>query len=77
MSFLTRVAPVTARGSIVPVATRTSAVAATRPAFFSTTSRLEDRGPVEATKDTLKKADKVVSGAAVKGIETGGTSFQI
>jgi hypothetical protein len=43
-----------------------------RPAFFSSTARREDKGPVEATKETLKKADRLVSDAAVKGIETGG-----
>jgi hypothetical protein len=32
----------------------------------------KQKGPVEATKDTLKKADEVLSGAAVKGIEKGG-----
>ncbi|KAF7596451.1 hypothetical protein BBP40_001758 [Aspergillus hancockii] len=31
----------------------------------------KQKGPVEATKDTLKKADEVLSGAAVKGIEKG------
>ena len=30
------------------------------------------KGPVDATKDTLKKADRTVSDAAVKGINTGG-----
>ncbi|OJJ00210.1 hypothetical protein ASPVEDRAFT_81788 [Aspergillus versicolor CBS 583.65] len=35
----------------------------------STTPR--DSGPVDATKETLKKADRKVSDAAVKGIETG------
>ena len=37
---------------------------------ISTTARLE-KGPVDATKDTLKAADRVVSDAAVKGIELG------
>lgn len=74
MSLFTRIAPVTTRASLAPLAGRTSAVAAGRPAFFSTTVRREDRGPVEATKETLKKADKAVSGAAVRGIESSGTS---
>ncbi|KGO36619.1 hypothetical protein PEX1_044440 [Penicillium expansum] len=30
-----------------------------------------NKGPVDATKDTLKKADRVVSNVAVKGINTG------
>ena len=38
----------------------------------SSTARNE-KGPVDATKDTLKKADRVVSDAAVKGIDKGGT----
>jgi len=37
---------------------------------FSTTL-VAQRGPVEATKDVLKKADRTVSDAAVKGIDTG------
>ncbi|KAJ5094079.1 hypothetical protein N7456_009940 [Penicillium angulare] len=37
---------------------------------ISSTARLE-KGPVETTKDTLKKADRVVSDAAVKGINKG------
>lgn len=36
----------------------------------SSTAR-NDKGPVDATKDTLKKADRVVSDAAVKGIDKG------
>lgn len=38
---------------------------------FSTTL-IAQRGPVDAAKDTLKKADRTLSDAAVKGIETGG-----
>ncbi|KAJ6105750.1 hypothetical protein N7512_009267 [Penicillium capsulatum] len=37
---------------------------------ISSTARV-DRSPVEATKDTLKKADRTVSDAAVKGINKG------
>jgi len=43
---------------------------------FSTTLATQ-KGPVEATKDVLKKADRTVSNAAVKGIETGGMSICI
>jgi hypothetical protein len=32
------------------------------------------KGPIEATKDTLKKADRTVSDAAVKGLNKGGMS---
>lgn len=35
---------------------------------ISSTVRLE-KGPVDATKDTLKAADRVVSDVAVKGID--------
>ncbi|KAJ5736319.1 uncharacterized protein N7483_001444 [Penicillium malachiteum] len=37
---------------------------------ISSTARL-NKGPVDATKDTLKKADRVVSDVAVKGINKG------
>lgn len=67
MSFLARVRPVT-RASLTPV---TRASTAARPAFFSSTPERQ-KGPVDATKETLKKADRLVSDAAVKGIETGG-----
>ncbi|OAL74225.1 hypothetical protein A7D00_2257 [Trichophyton violaceum] len=39
-------------------------------AFFSTSPQ-HQKGPIEATKDTLKAADRLVSDAAVKGIEKG------
>ncbi|EED19444.1 LEA domain protein [Talaromyces stipitatus ATCC 10500] len=63
MSFLTRVAP-----------TRFAVTSTSFQAYrsFSTTLATQ-RGPVEATKDVLKKADRTVSDAAVKGIETGET----
>jgi hypothetical protein len=64
MSFLTRTLPLTTRATIAP------SFQAYR--CFSTTLRAQ-KGPVEATKDTLKKADRSVSDAAVKGIEKGGT----
>ncbi|KAI9369348.1 hypothetical protein BJX61DRAFT_151516 [Aspergillus egyptiacus] len=66
MSFLTRVAP--AARTAVPQTTPILSVAGRR--FISSTSKYET-GPVDATKSTLKKADRVVSDAAVKGIETG------
>ncbi|EEP82569.1 predicted protein [Uncinocarpus reesii 1704] len=68
MSFLSRAAPVT-RLSIAPA--RSAVYAASRPALFSTTPQRADKGPIDATKDTLKKADRIVSNAAVKGIEKG------
>ncbi|KAJ5167960.1 uncharacterized protein N7482_003554 [Penicillium canariense] len=37
---------------------------------ISSTARYE-KGPVDATKDTLKKADRIVSDVAVKGIDKG------
>jgi hypothetical protein len=69
MSFLTRTVPLTtarATGTIIAP----SSVLANRS--FSTT-RVAQKGPVEATKDTIKKVDRTVANAAVKGIETGGT----
>jgi hypothetical protein len=33
------------------------------------------KGPVDAAKDTLKKADDIVSKVAVKGIDKGGMSI--
>ncbi|WEW55149.1 hypothetical protein PRK78_000577 [Emydomyces testavorans] len=68
MSFVTRFSPIT-RLSLAPA--RSTVLAASRPALFSTTARRFDRGPIEVTKDTLKKADRVVADAAVKGIEKG------
>ncbi|PGH04036.1 hypothetical protein GX51_03706 [Blastomyces parvus] len=68
MSFLARATLVT-RTAVIPA--RTASVAVVRPACFSTSARRADRGPIEVTRDTLKKADRVVSNAAVKGIETG------
>ncbi|KAJ5584450.1 uncharacterized protein N7459_004250 [Penicillium hispanicum] len=37
---------------------------------ISSTAKYQ-KGPVETTKDTIKKADRVVSDAAVKGIDKG------
>lgn len=33
------------------------------------------KGPVETAKDTLKRTDRAVSDAAVKGIDKGGLSY--
>ncbi|GCB18439.1 hypothetical protein AAWM_01324 [Aspergillus awamori] len=70
MSFLTRIAPAarTASLSLRPATTPVFSVGATRS--ISATAR-RDKGPIDATKDTLKKADRKVSDAAVKGIEVG------
>ncbi|OJD15601.1 hypothetical protein AJ78_04154 [Emergomyces pasteurianus Ep9510] len=68
MSFLARATPVM-RTTVIPV--RIASVAVVRPVCFSTSAQRAERGPIEATKETLKKADRVVSNAAVKGIETG------
>ncbi|EEH19982.1 hypothetical protein PABG_02241 [Paracoccidioides brasiliensis Pb03] len=67
-AFITRTAPVT-RAIAIPF--RTSSAAACRPALFSTSARRQEKGPIEATKETLRKADRLVSDAALKGIETG------
>jgi hypothetical protein len=48
----------------------TAAPASVTLRSITTTARLE-KGPVDATKDTLKAADRVVSDAAVKGIDLG------
>ncbi|KAK2737290.1 hypothetical protein FQN57_000374 [Myotisia sp. PD_48] len=56
------------RASLAPV--RLVGASQFSRACFSTTP-YQQKGPIEVTKETLKKADKIVSGAAVKGIETG------
>lgn len=43
-----------------------------RQARLFSTSQVVRKGPVETVKDAAKKVDRVVSDAAVKGIETGG-----
>ncbi|KAI1908890.1 hypothetical protein LOZ53_000702 [Ophidiomyces ophidiicola] len=73
MSFVARVS-CTTRVSFTPA--RSAVIAASRPALFSTTNRHFDKGPIQVTKDTLKKADRVVSDAAVKGIEKGEEAAQ-
>ncbi|PYH92746.1 hypothetical protein BO71DRAFT_400311 [Aspergillus ellipticus CBS 707.79] len=69
MSFLTRIVPSARAASLSfkPIAPAVS-VGATR-SISATTRR--DKGTIDATKDTLKKADRKVSDAAVKGIEVG------
>lgn len=67
MSFLARVNTVHATARISP------ALSVTAARSMSSTARL-NRGPVGVARDTLRKADRTVSGAAVKGIEKGGMS---
>ncbi|EYE94676.1 uncharacterized protein EURHEDRAFT_378130 [Aspergillus ruber CBS 135680] len=70
MSFLTRVTPLTSQ--LASSVARTTAPAFSVPAFRSISSTTKkDKGVADATKDTLKKADKTASDAALKGIETG------
>jgi hypothetical protein len=68
MSFVTRITPVSARASANITAPILSVA---RSRFLSSTASYQT-GPVEATKKVLKKVDRTVSDAAVKGIETGG-----
>ena len=63
MSFLTRTSTTTLR---------TLRFAPKAP--FSTSLRAH-KSPVDTAKDALKAVDRTVSDAAVKGIETGGTSY--
>ncbi|EAW09726.1 LEA domain protein [Aspergillus clavatus NRRL 1] len=66
MSALARFAPLTARAAAV----RTVPAVTVGARFLSSTPKCE-KGPVETTKDTLKKADRIVSDYAVKGINKG------
>ena len=59
---------------LAPVRTTVPAVGVVGSRAVSSTSRKE-KGAVDATKDTLKKVNRTVSDAALKGIETGGMSF--
>ncbi|KAL3493658.1 hypothetical protein BJX62DRAFT_71357 [Aspergillus germanicus] len=70
MSFLTRFATTARIAAPLSTARATPSVAVAGQRFVSSTAKRE-KGPVDATKSTLKKADRVVSDAAVKGIETG------
>lgn len=62
------------------LAPRLAPVRATAPAVGVAASRAvsstpkREKGPVDATKDTLKKVNRSVSDATLKGIETGGRS---
>ena len=42
--------------------------------LFSTSVRVQNKGPVDAVKDAAKQVDKAVSQTIVAGIEKGGTS---
>lgn len=55
----------------VAMPARSSGFLATRTL---SSSAVMNKSPVEATKDTLKKADRTVSDAAVKGLNKGGMS---
>ena len=41
--------------------------------LFSTSVRVQNKGPVDAVKDAAKQVDKAVSQTIVAGIEKGGT----
>ena len=73
MSSLTRFTPLIAQARSAAVRTYAPAVSRS-PAWARTISSTpeKDMGPVEAAKDTLKKADRKISDAAVKGIDKGG-----
>ncbi|KAJ9368933.1 hypothetical protein DTO282E5_6391 [Paecilomyces variotii] len=67
MSFITRVTPLSARLS---ANTTAPVLSVARSRFLSSTASYQ-KGPVETTKETLKKVDRTISDAAVKGIEKG------
>ncbi|GAD95257.1 LEA domain protein [Paecilomyces variotii No. 5] len=67
MSFITRVAPLSAR---VSANTTAPVLSVARSRFLSSTAS-NQKGPVETTKETLKKVDRTISDAAVKGLEKG------
>lgn len=71
MSLIARLAPATTRTAAAS-ASATPIYARTAVASFSTTSAQRKGGAVDTAKEKLKKVDKTVSGAAVKGIEKGG-----
>lgn len=79
MTSLVRLTPVTARvraASFGYTALRTTSLslpsrATAKTRYISTTTE-KDGGVIDSTKGTLKKADRVVSDAAVKGIDKGG-----
>ncbi|KAK1145610.1 hypothetical protein N8T08_004169 [Aspergillus melleus] len=71
-SSIMRISPMAARLAAAhsSVRTTTPSLAVGLNRSISSTPRMQ-KGPVEAAKDTLKKADSTISGAAVKGIEKG------
>jgi glucose-6-phosphate dehydrogenase assembly protein OpcA len=69
MSFLYSATPA------IRTAVRSSALRQS-PRLFSTTL-VQQKGPVEAAKDGLKKVDRAVSDAAVAGIDKGGMSLRL
>lgn len=69
MSFLTKT--VTSRMAMTSRSVMTQA-----PRSFSVAARLQ-KNPVEATKDTLKQADRTVSDKLVDGIDAARTSYQL
>ncbi|KAB8268776.1 hypothetical protein BDV30DRAFT_243078 [Aspergillus minisclerotigenes] len=70
MSFITRVAPRAGSLNSIVRSTATPSLFVGGARSISATAA-KQKGPVEAAKDTLKKTDDVLSGAAVKGIEKG------
>jgi hypothetical protein len=74
MSSLTRIAPLTAR--VAAVRTTTPAFTAAGSRLISSTSKLE-KGPVDAAKDTLKKADRTISDNLVNAIDKGGMCLSL
>jgi hypothetical protein len=71
MSFLTEMT-VRRLANLSRTAARSSTFTSTAPrAAFSTTVQLQ-KNPVDATKDGLKKVDRVVSDKIVDGINIGG-----
>ena len=56
---------------------RTVRVAAPSTAARLSTSIKVQKSAVDSAKDVLKKVDRTASDAAVKGIETGGTSSML
>lgn len=78
MSFITRLtttARTAAPSARLTTNTITPSLAVSGQRLVSSTTP-RDSGPVDATKETLKKADRKVSDAAVKGIETGEAAAQ-
>lgn len=43
--------------------------------LFSTSVRVQNKGPIDAAKETLQSVDKTVSQKIVSGIEKGGKSI--